>query len=152
MLVDDHVKGNRGVTLWVKVDDEDAALFENECASEVHGRRRLACPAFIVTDSKDAGMGFLAVRVDRRQMRPRLLLTTRCFCSPSHTPPPGNHEYLQPLESVIILIEDFTEKRKTLDNRLDTLAGSAVKTLAAMLRATEQNGRSYVLGEGWRCT
>src|SRR5262249_4137052 len=46
--IDNHIKGNRSITLWVKVDGENFVLFEHESTGKIHGRRRLPDPTFIV--------------------------------------------------------------------------------------------------------
>src|SRR5262249_16011853 len=51
--IDNHIKGNRSITLWVKVDGENFVLFEHESTSKIHGRRRLPYPTFIVRNGND---------------------------------------------------------------------------------------------------
>src|SRR5439155_1245404 len=51
--IDNDIKGNRGITLWIKVDGEHFVLFEHESTGEVHRRRRLPYSTFVVRNSNN---------------------------------------------------------------------------------------------------
>src|SRR5919197_1382454 len=51
--IDNHIKGNRSVTLRIQVNGEHFVLFEYESTGKIHGRRRLPYPAFVVRNRDD---------------------------------------------------------------------------------------------------